>query len=113
MSLENSYSLINSVCPLHDFEILRDKNNLLNGSMRLYRKNTFSLSSLYVKRKQLLYNYSLLILVLHNGKNQQEVTVKGTCSRSHLQISLNITKLCKDEKYTSVMMNMKSHSCRL
>ena len=34
-------------------------------------------------------------------------------SRSHLQISLNITKLCKDEKYTVVMMYMKSYSCRL
>ena len=34
-------------------------------------------------------------------------------SRFHLQISFNITKLRKDEKYTSVMINMKSYSCRL
>ena len=30
--------------------------------------------------------------------------VKG--SRSHLQISLNVTKLCKDEKNTIMMMYM-------
>ena len=30
-----------------------------------------------------------------------------------LQISLNITNLWNDEKYTSVIMNMKSYSCRL
>ena len=34
-------------------------------------------------------------------------------SKSHLQISLYITKLCKDEKYTIRMMYMKSYSCRL
>ena len=43
-------------------------------------------------------------------KNRKE-SLKG--SRSHLQISLNITKLCKDERYTTVMMYMKSYSCRL
>ena len=37
--------------------------------------------------------------------------IKG--SRFHLQISLNITRLCKDEKYTIMTMNMKSYSCRL
>ena len=30
-------------------------------------------------------------------------------SKSHLQISLNIIKLCKDEKYTIMMMYMKSY----
>ena len=34
-------------------------------------------------------------------------------SRSNLQISLNITKLCKDDKYTIMMMFIESYSCRL
>ena len=34
-------------------------------------------------------------------------------SRAYLQISSNITKLCKDEKYTTMMLYMKSYSCRL
>ena len=32
------------------------------------------------------------------------MALKG--SRSHLQISLNVTELCKDEKYTVMMMYM-------
>ena len=40
-------------------------------------------------------------------------TIKG--SKSHLQISLklNITKICKDGKYTIMMMHVKSYSCWL
>ena len=34
-------------------------------------------------------------------------------SRSHLQIFLNITKLCKDEKFAIVMMYMKYYCYRL
>ena len=35
--------------------------------------------------------------------------------KRHLQIyiSLNITKLCKDEKYNIMMMYVKLYSCRL
>ena len=42
---------------------------------------------------------------------ESSVVLKG--SKSHLQISLNITKLRKDEKYTIMMMYMKYYRCRL
>ena len=44
------------------------------------------------------------------ARDSRSLKLKG--SRSHLQISLNITKLCKDENYTVMMMYMKSYSWR-
>ena len=53
----------------------------------------------------LLYIKELLLLT-----NQGDLKVVDPICRS---ISLNVTILCKDEKYTIMMIYMESYSCRL
>ena len=48
--------------------------------------------------------------VISSSVSSDLCTAKFKGNRSHLQISLNITKLCKDEKYTIMIMNMKFYS---